>query len=54
MKAVVAALIEKDGRFFLAKRSTSNKEAYQTGPKCHLDTFEKKWFLENSKINRGQ
>ena len=28
MKTVVAALIEKDGRFFLAKRSTGNKEVF--------------------------
>lgn len=28
MKTVVAALIEKDGRFFLAKRSTGNQEVF--------------------------
>lgn len=28
MKIVVVALIEKDRRFFLAKRSTGNKEVF--------------------------
>ena len=42
MKTVVAALIEKDGRFFLAKRSTGNKGVFG------------KWEFPGGKVEDGE